>query len=853
MAKRNLSLGARLFLMSALLIALAVGVALGITNWRGQSIADEDIERSLSASQSVQRSFQEQRLRQLELGSQLLASDPAFVGYIAQATSDAMLNENVDTRSIVDLLRSRQQQLGIDLALVLDPEGKILASTQQSLTMQPDLSSHPLVSRVMRDYVPSGGLWSTSDTLYQASVIPLVRGPSLIGYLVTALQFSNALAQEIAQVSGTEVAILARAGADTRIVASTLPESGSDRLIEIINQSEDVNRTVFDQASVVSRFEADIDGERMAVRIAPLERQEGATVGAIVTLASPDRQLSAFREILTMLALAGLVAILLALLASYALSKTVLRPVERLSKVAEAAASGDLHHQFEIHGSDEFGRLGRAFNRLLDEVRQEHELERYMGELDQQQGESNGYDSDRRMATTQRDASEADDQGCVVLALWVKHIDGQAPGEWVRTALKDEGAAFTRVFGLWAFGWFPAPHAASTAIAAALRLGKELSRQGTEIRAALINSDVRAADLTPREAATQIFSGNACERLLGLLPMLTRDGLFIGGGVSRDVAGDCRSLLQDLDAYNPGEDTVVSLSDSIKAYATRPKTEVSKRGQHRAIVPGTVLGNRYAVQALLGRGGMGVVYRAHDNVLDEVVALKMLRPDVVEDQARIERLKSEIRLARRISHPNVVRTFDFGEIDGVPFISMEHVRGISLREALDRTGRVQIDAGLRIAKQLCEGLGAAHNVGVIHRDIKPENILLTHAGVAKLMDFGIAQPITGGLMKREKGANFEGTPHYLSPEQINGQPVDERSDIYAMGVVLMQMFTGDLPHKGENTLDICMSHLEKLPPPPSTLLREMPRWLELLILRCLEKQPGRRYASTTALRQGLNG
>ena len=177
---------------------------------------------------------------------------------------------------------------------------------------------------------------------------------------------------------------------------------------------------------------------------------------------------------------------------------------------------------------------------------------------------------------------------------------------------------------------------------------------------------------------------------------------------------------------------------------------------------------------MLGAGGMGIVYKARDRELDDLVALKMLKRDLWGDRTQLDRLKSELKLARKITHPNVLRTYDFGEMDGIPFISMEFVRGVTLRYMLDQTRRLPYSAGLRLAKQLCAGLAAAHAVGVLHRDIKPENLILEPTGNAKLMDFGIARPIDRMTPGQTQAGFIVGTPQYLAPEILKGQEADFR-------------------------------------------------------------------------------
>jgi serine/threonine-protein kinase len=217
------------------------------------------------------------------------------------------------------------------------------------------------------------------------------------------------------------------------------------------------------------------------------------------------------------------------------------------------------------------------------------------------------------------------------------------------------------------------------------------------------------------------------------------------------------------------------------------------------ISPGALLGARFEILSVLGVGGMGIVYKARDRELDDLVALKMLKRDLWGDRTQLDRLKSELKLARKITHPNVLRTYDFGEMDGIPFISMEFVRGVTLRYMLDQTKRLPYSAGLRLAKQLCAGLATAHAVGVLHRDIKPENLILDPTGNAKLMDFGIARPIDRLTPGQTQAGFIVGTPQYLAPEILQGRDADPRSDIYSCGIVFYELFAGLLPFEGTTT------------------------------------------------------
>jgi eukaryotic-like serine/threonine-protein kinase len=263
---------------------------------------------------------------------------------------------------------------------------------------------------------------------------------------------------------------------------------------------------------------------------------------------------------------------------------------------------------------------------------------------------------------------------------------------------------------------------------------------------------------------------------------------------------------------------------------------------------GSVFAARYEILSVLGTGGMGIVYKARDLELDDLVAIKMLRGQGLStDSALLERFKREIRLARRITHPNVLRTHDLGESNGWRFLSMELVEGITLKQLIEAEQILPTAVGLRIAKQISAGLAAAHEAGVIHRDVKSQNILIEPAGGLKILDFGIAR-LTGD---REAGPTVFGTPDYMSPEQVRGLPLDCRSDIYSTGVVVYELFTGSLPFEGDSPLAVVLKHLEDTAPQPRSKNPWIDPRIAAILARCLEKEPAARFQTMNDLFEAL--
>ncbi len=271
-------------------------------------------------------------------------------------------------------------------------------------------------------------------------------------------------------------------------------------------------------------------------------------------------------------------------------------------------------------------------------------------------------------------------------------------------------------------------------------------------------------------------------------------------------------------------------------------------GGELGIGPEELIAGRYQLLAMIGRGGMGSVYQVRDCELDEVVALKVLHRGLVGSPEMLDRFRQEVKLARRVTHTNVARTYDIGEHRGIRFLTMELVEGESLATLLERDGALQLDSALGIAAQMCSGMIAAHEAGVIHRDLKPENVCIAGDGRVVLMDFGIAR---GDLAGETDGAML-GTPAYMAPEQVNGVGlIDARTDIYSFGAVFYEMITGVLAWPGSSPFHVARARLTTPPPDPSSVLPELDPGVRALILGCLARAPEQRFADARALLRAL--
>ena len=300
----------------------------------------------------------------------------------------------------------------------------------------------------------------------------------------------------------------------------------------------------------------------------------------------------------------------------------------------------------------------------------------------------------------------------------------------------------------------------------------------------------------------------------------------------------------------PGADDATRLtpgsapSDGVAVTSSSGWLSSSGDIDHGRFPPGTVLGGRYRIVGRAGRGGMGEVYRADDLKLGQPVALKFLAADLDRDAARLTQLHTEVRMARQVSHPNVCRVYDIDEVDGHTFLSMEYVDGEELASALRRFGRFSQDRALEIARQICAGLAAAHERGVVHRDFKPSNVMLDATGKVRITDFGLAG-VSGESLRA-------GTPAYMAPEQLSGTEVTIRSDIYALGLVLYELFTGRRAFDAKNVAELLRKRDEGAIP-PSAIVRDLDPAIDRAIARCMELNAADRPGSALAVAAALPG
>jgi len=854
------SLASRIALVSVGLVTLAVVLAVGGATLIGQRVADAAVTSSLSTSQSTQRYLQETTAREVALTSDLLAADPHFTAYLVEAIRGGLDSEGgIDTRSILDQVDARRAEMGFDFAMLLDPNGEIIVRTDRPARAAESRADHPMVASVMDELIPDYGPWREGSRLYSAAVVPVTTAFELVGFLVTGMLIDNSVANQIKQVTGVDIAYVSALDESNSVVASTLDLAASNALLSSLTGA---NRQALSAGQPIERLDVNLGGENWVGRVEPISDRGGDVLGAVITVDSLDAKLAGHRSIRNALIGAGLAAILVALLLSIIVARRIARPVSALATVADQAAQGDYEQSIDTRGRDEVGTLSRAISRLLSDLREQKEIAGYVSDLSRHlDNEDKETDTAARASGS---ASEVPPSGpAVVLALeWVAPSPGDeasslaALQRWlpkIEALARSSSARMASGGGAKIYLIFSAGEQAGLG-EALMRLKKLLDSESDAPAMALASGDIVSSDLSLGANRSPVVTGRPmfhCERLLAeagpkrLLISPSAHKQLVSrleqlGGQTRVVEGrQSQKRFYELHAWPRS----LEAADTLPIESGGSET----RGPGLKVRPGSILGDRYEVLQMLGSGAMGQVFKARDRKLDDVVALKMLSPSVVADEDNLDRMKSEIRIARKITHPNVLRTHDLWEQDGQPMIAMEYVRGIALSQLLEQSGRLKPAAGLRVCSQVLKGLAAAHQAGVLHRDIKPANIILDQSGNARLMDFGISHPIRTGSTESNAPSKIVGTANYMAPEIVTGGVVNERSDLYAMGVMMFEVFTGSLPYRGGSAIEICTAHVKQPTPSPSERWDAIPRALEEIILACMNKNPARRPESAQDL------
>jgi eukaryotic-like serine/threonine-protein kinase len=895
----------KLFGLTALLIAIVVGVAIGITIQRADRVASQTVNASITSAAKLFREFEKQRLARLELPTVLLGNDPAFAAYI----QGALAGETPDTAniptavtpnaappaapaldmvSIIDQVEQRRQSFGSDLMVLLDDQGRVVARTDQPAITTPSRDDLYTKSSLVKKLVDDASLDSVSGVmsidgkLYHAAVAPIGAGTPRVrvGYLVNAVAINDAFANRIAESTSAGVVFVSKAMSQIAARSTTAPSVGMQQMAG----TEQILAT----SKTVPPTNVSIDRSKYVMTGQPLVSGTDL-VGAAVFLRSLDRELAPFHEIENAMIIGGGIALLLAFLMSWLIAKRVTRPIEQLAGIAQAVTAGDYAVNPDIDRQDEVGILGRSFAKMMNSLRDKAELEELYSQMANRTEELPALRATEPAQLDEGTVLVTDLRG---LPVTVGEGDAASVIAGVERAMRLQQAEVSRqdgevreLDGHRLVSVFRGDRGIIHAIRAARAINEELAshtasgvpmsigvgiatgnfvtgsvalssgNEGPTGLAIVGNAPLLALLFawhapngyayisyeTAQTAGDDVLSSSSREEvrlkwLPNALPVASLPLLSVTTGMMRSIGGATATMA------------------TVKMDAATASAASAPIGTHADLSLGHLFANRYRIEQILGRGGMGIVYKAVDTRLDEVVAIKTLPGDVMTKSPEdLERFKREIRLARKITHRNVLRTYDYGEAEGVYFISMECVRGYTLAELLDEAENRQMPArpAVGIARQICRGLQAAHEQGIIHRDIKPQNVLIDAKGEVKLMDFGIARMAEAHEGMTQAGL-IVGTPHYMSPEQVRGNALDARSDVYSMGVLLYEMLVGKRPFESSSLTGVLTAHITEAARPPIELRADIGREINAIVMRCLAKEPKDRYADAGELLSDLD-
>ncbi|PYQ29783.1 MAG: hypothetical protein DMF56_08625 [Acidobacteria bacterium] len=868
----------KLFGLTALLIAIVVGVAVGITIQRANAIANETVRTSITGAAKLFRSFEEQRLARLQNVTVLFGSDQNYYASFQAALTPAEVPvppaagttpssapppaEEIDYNSIDDTLLEQRDRLKTDVMLLLDDQGVLVSRTDKPRVVgggKDDFYAKvPLVRRIVDDQsVPyTSGVLTLDGKLYHAAVAPLAAGARgiRIGYVINGDAIDDKFSNRIADSTNAGVVFLPKNGSPVR--SSNAPSTGMQKM------------------SGMKTGTITVDQSRYILTSEPLLAGNDV-VGTAIFLRSLDRELAPFKEIEQTLLIGGGAALLLAFLLSWLIAKRVTRPIEQLAGIAQAVTAGDYSVSPDVKRNDEVGILGRSFGKMINSLRDKAELEELYAQMAEKSAEQPVVarveepahsEEGTILVTDLRGVFGEGDAAAVIESIEramrtqereVARQDGEVReinGHRLVSVFHGERGIIHAIRAARAINEELSPIAIGVGIATGEFVSGSVSLDAERGRATVGNAPLLALLFawhapngfayvsyeTAQAAGNEVLSAATREEvklkwLPQPLPVAALPLVSMTTGMMRSIGSDSDATLR---------------MDSTNAGVTAPQYA------NVDLAAGHLFANRYKIEQIIGRGGMGVVYKANDTQLDETVAIKTLPGDVMSRSPEdLERFKREIRLARKITHRNVLRTYDYGESEGVYFISMEFVRGYTLAELLDEAPQRQMPAraSVGLTRQICRGLQAAHEQGIIHRDIKPQNVLIDAKGEVKLMDFGIARMAEASetAAMTQQGL-IVGTPHYMSPEQVQGKQLDARSDVYSMGVLMYEMLVGRRPFESSSLTGVLTAHITEKAKPPIDVRPDIGRAVNAIVMKCLAKDPKERYADAGALLADLD-
>ena len=848
------SLSTRIFLATSLLVTICVGGASVVTLLQGNQIALTQVSASLERSSQQQRETAGVRFQNLLLLNQLISSDPYFTSYIGQASGSDLGfggdETETDAASMIDLLEERNETLrfqygvGFDFAYVLDGEGELLATTS-SYDDYIDFYEDEVLKPLIRDIETVTGYWNLGQRVYQVAGVPLASDDELVGFLVLGLEAGEEYVQDIKGDTTTELAVLGPRSENYYPIAGSVDDEIMQYLASVLSSSDHNGQD----------FEVDFGGEHWIAVLNELSRAQD--VGVFVSLVSQDAALESFNELRNLLIIVAVISVILALGAGYMLSVQTVKPLVQLADAAHAASQGDYQTQFDTRdGTDELSVLTNSLDSLLSDLREKNDMEDFVTRLARLQPESEDEDS---LAHARKADSRPAERAATLVAFELRDLleSDHEPAELanlaelanknIELAMRRNGGSIVNSSAYRTFAYFSSGETLKSALGAILAGASHLGAHSIRPVVALTRGRITTASITTGGMQKQISLGKpwlVLERLLSEARpgyvMVTKNTKIAMEAQNLDINAESVEGLVSKKTFLGVPLSSLGTSDTLFDKNTTmvdgTQTNLDSLGVLKPddIRPGMVVNNRYEVISRIGSGGMGVVYKTYDRELDDVIALKLLSIEQSNTKF-IDLMRSEIRLARKVTDQHILRTFDFGEVDGLPYLSMEFVHGLTLSYVIENTGTLPFSAALQIGKQLCAALTAAHKEDIAHRDVKPANLMLDFSGRVKLMDFGLAGTVKGSR-------TLGGTPRYASPEQLTGQDLGVSGDIYSCGVVLYELFVGELPFNlsGTDLKEIAKLQRSQIPKPPREVKPELPESLEKIIMSCIARDASER-------------
>ncbi len=842
--------GLGVFLLCAVLILLTAGGAATVTLLRGNAAAQLSAEEALQRSDRTLIQQRQQRYQLLRYISRIFSTDELLMSYLTEATRQG------DPVTVLDSIEEYQNLLAFELAVVLDRNGRVLTRTDDRDASGEDLSTNPLVAVALEER-EAFGVWLQGGKLYHAAAVPLVRKFDLVGYVIVAFSINDSLALQVQRSSGAETLFLANSPAP-EVVATTLNPSMSEQVVTALRRSGDALGQATQKGRQVTEVPLELDGRPFLASLLPLEDAAGNPLGASVSLTPLDARHSVYRQILLVLGVLALVSLALASLFSTLLSRRLSKPVETLNAAVDQAAMGNLEVSIPpLPGA--FGGMAENLTQMLGSMREKLALEYFVGRLVRYLPEPPkgsaieqpkarqvallavemrrfanpkvSYDAEENIARLGRDLQRISK----VVATHRGQV-GAVYGHRALAIFEDEGYAFRAL-------------AAAAEITLILAERENVFDEPEPPSVALTSGPVITGPVVWGDQPANAVAGVPVQQLEGLIREATPGEIYFTKNFYAELAETFQRSGVQVRAQRgmlSPQLLLLSAAEAAQVTGVTPapvEVSAAERRSLSDVRPGTVLGSRFDVLAEIGAGRAGLIIKARDREYGDLVTLKMLKPEVVSDSARFERLRDVIRISRTIHHPNVLQVLDFGEADGIPFISLEFIRCLTLRFLLSQGAAIPLVAALRLTRQIGHGLLAGHRERLLHLGLKPENVLVDNSGGVKLMDFGLSYPTPG--VTADLGAR------YLAPEQLQGEPGDQRIDIYSFGVVVYEMFTGQPPIKGGSWDEMRQQLAIEEPVPPSTLVAEIPPLLEQIILRCLAKAPDQRFSTMEEVLQAL--